>query len=885
MELKHIGVKRRSGRYPWGSGENPEQRGTSLLGRVNELRKQGLNEKERADALGMTIQQVRDKKSLEKDLIKQANRAQAEKMRDKGMSNVAIGKAIGRNESYVRGLLDPRQKERSEITNTISNLLKNRVEEKKYIDVGLGTERHLGISRTKLKVAISKLEDEGYRIHKFDVEQIGTGKPTTMMVLTKNDVDYGEVTKNKHLVRMVQDYSEDGGKSFSPPQPIKNVDSKKIQIRYNEEGGSDKDGVIELRRGVKDLSLGNSKYAQVRIGVDGTHFLKGMAIYADDLPKGIDIIYNTNKKIGTPKEKVFKEMKTDPLTGKIDLENPFGAVIKAGGQRGALNVVNEEGDWNKWSRSISSQILSKQAPSLAAKQLDLAYNAKKEEYDQIMALTNPVVKKKLLESFADGADSDAVHLKAAALPRQSSHIILPVPSMKETEVYAPNYNNGEKVVLIRHPHGGIFEIPELTVNNKQPNAKSILGTNPKDAIGIHPKVAEKLSGADFDGDSVIVIPNQKGHIKTAPSLKDLVDFDTQSYKLPPDAPKMTAKTKGIKMGMISNLITDMTIKGADPKGDEIARAVKHSMVVIDAEKHHLDYKRSYIENGISALNKKYQGKASGGAVTLISKASSEIRVYREDGIRVPTSNGKTKKIYVDPNTGKKLYTPLDKYTTTKDGKRIMRKSIKSTRMAETDDPFKLSSGTMMESVYATHASKLKALANESRKEALRLPNMELSKSAKLAYKTEIESLKSKLSIAERNKPLERQAHLIAGSVIRAKIAANPYMDKNDLKKIKGLELQKARNKTMAKKQNIDITDKEWEAIQSGAISTNVLIKILNNTDTDKIKSLATPRNTKKLTSSTLQRVKMMLNNGYTQSEIADQLGVSTSLINKSIGGV
>ena len=58
----------------------------------------------------------------------------------------------------------------------------------------------------------------------------------------------------------------------------------------------DKDGVIEIRSGVDDLSLGDSHYAQVRILVDGNTYLKGMAVYSDDLPDGVDVMFNTNKK-------------------------------------------------------------------------------------------------------------------------------------------------------------------------------------------------------------------------------------------------------------------------------------------------------------------------------------------------------------------------------------------------------------------------------------------------------------------------------------------------------------------------------------------------------------------------------------------------------------
>ena len=286
---------------------------------------------------------------------------------------------------------------------------------------------------------------------------------------------------------------------------------------YGDEGGSNKDGVIEIRRGVADLDLGNAHYAQVRILVDGTHYLKGMAMYSDDMPEGCDIVFNTNKHSGTPKMDVFKKIQDDP-------DNPFGAFIKANGQSyypdpngkytdpitgekkslSAINKLKEEGDWDKMSKNLSSQFLSKQPIKLIQKQLDLTYADAADEFAEICSLNNPTIKRKLLMDFADECDSAVVHLKAAALPRQSTQVILPITAMKETEIYAPNYRNGEKVVLIRYPHGGTFEIPELTVNNKNQSAISVLGKNIRDAVGINPKVAERLSGADFDGDQMAV---------------------------------------------------------------------------------------------------------------------------------------------------------------------------------------------------------------------------------------------------------------------------------------------------------------------------------------------------------------------------------------------
>ena len=863
--LSHYGTPRHSGRYPWGSGQDPQQRSASFLGRVEELKKQGLSEVEIAKGMGMTTSQLRARKSIAKAEQKKADEAMAVRLKEKGYSNTAIGERMGINESSVRSLLKTAAQDKQDITIATANMLKDSVDEKGYIDIGVGVERHMGITRTKLKTSISLLEEEGYTVHYIPVEQLGTGKKTTVMVLAKPDTPFSEVYANKDKITMVNQYSEDGGRSYLGLEPIQSVNSNRVHIRYAEDGGVDKDGVIEIRRGVQDLDLGNSKYAQVRIGVDGTHYMKGMAMYSDDLPDGVDIIYNTNKPKGTDPGKVYKEMKNDP-------DNPFGATVRqkhyvdSNGEKklSALNIVNEEGDWDKWSKTLSSQVVSKQSTTLAKKQLGLAFDSKKDEFNEIASLTNPAVKKKLLETFADGCDSAAVHLKAAALPRQKTHVILPFPDMKDNEIYAPNYRNGEKVVLIRYPHGGIFEIPELTVNNKHAGANSVI-KNARDAVGINSKVAERLSGADFDGDTVLVIPNNNREIKTSSPLKGLANFDPKtSYPAYEGMPKISSKTKQTKMGEVSNLITDMTIKGANT--DELARAVRHSMVVIDAEKHNLNYKQSYVDNGIAALKEKYQGSSRSGASTLISKASSEMRV----GVRKET---------VDPATGKKVYEYTNESYTDKKGKEVLR-TTKSTKMYEVEDAFELSSGTPMETVYATHANKLKNLANTARKEAINTTPTPYSPSAKKAYESEVSSLNAKLNVALKNAPLERQAQLLANSVVAAKKQANPDMDNADLKKIKGQALAEARTRVGAKKTMVEIEPKEWEAIQAGAITNNTLTQILNNTDLDKVKQLATPRSSTTISSSDKAKITRLLNAGYTQAEVADAVGISTSTIAK-----
>jgi len=889
MDLAHYGVKRKSGRYPWGSGKDPHQHSGDLLSTIKDLKAKGLSETEIAKGLGMTTTQLRAQKSIAKNEKRKADVAMVARLKEKGMSNTAIGRRMGINESSVRALLDPTLKERAGSTEALAKELKKQVGKDGLLDVGLGVEVNMGVTSTKMKTATAMLEAEGYHVHKVKVQQQTTGKFTEMKVLVPPGMDYKTVLAKRGEIKAPGVNIEDRGRTVYGIEKPTAVSSKRLKVRYGNEGGADMDGVIELRRNVKDLSLGGSNYAQVRISVDGTHFLKGMAMYSDDLPKGYDIRFNTNKKPTGNKLDALKPMKDDPA-------NPFGAVIRrqmhyeVNGKKklSAINIVNDEGTWGDWSKTLSSQFLSKQPVSLAKQQLKAARDKRKAEFEEIMALTNPSVKKKLLQSFADSVDSDAVDLKAASLPRQASQVILPVPKMKTTEVYAPNFKHGEKVVLVRHPHGGRFEIPELTVNNKNPHARKTIGTKVKDAIGIHPKVAERLSGADFDGDSVLVIPNNSGKVKTSPALKGLNGFDPKAmYPEYPGMKRMTSKQTQLKMGEVSNLITDMTIKGATQS--EIARAVRHSMVVIDAEKHHLNYKQSEIDNGIAALKKKYQGRANAGAATLISRASS--KVYVPD--RKPRSASKGGGI--DKKTGRKVWEETGKTYNKpvfgEDGETIVgwktEKSIlKSKKLAETNDAFSLVSkdGSTIETVYANHANELKAMANEARKATLAIPSVRKNPQAAKTYAPEVKSLKAKVNEALRNKPRERQAQVLADAVVRAKKQADPTLakDKERIKKVRRQALAEARSRTGAGKKPFSITPQEWRAIQEGAISQAALNKVLELADESVVRELATPRAQPKISSSMVSRAKAMSSRGKTAAEIAEALGISTTSVHRAL---
>ena len=870
--LAHYGILRKSGRYPWGSGGPETASNRNFLGYVAQLQKQGLTESQIAEGMGINTTQLRAAKSIARNEERQNSINVATRLKDKGMSNVAIAERMGIPEATVRTLLAPGVKDKADILMSTSTMLREQVADKKYIDIGTGVENQLGISQTKLATAVAVLQEEGYKIHYLKVTQLGTGKQTTLKVLSAPDVPYSEISSNRDKIKQIQSFSEDGGRSYVGIQPPLSVSSKRIAVRYAEDGGTDSDGVIHIRPGVPDVSLGSARYAQVRIAVDDTHYLKGMAMYKDGLPDGVDLVFNTNKTKTGNKLDAMKPLKDDP-------DNPFGAVVRqkinprTGKVESAMNIVNEEGDWDRWSKSLSSQMLSKQSPALAKQQLDMTFERKTREFDDIMRLTNPAVRKKLLESYADDVDSAAVHLKAAALPRQRSNVILPINSLNPNEIYAPNFRDGETVVLIRYPHGGIFEIPELKVNNRHPEAKRSIG-QARDAVGINSKVAERLSGADFDGDTVLVIPNNKRQIKTSPALDGLKGFDPQrSYPAYEGMKVMSARTKAIEMGQVSNLITDMTIHGATTQ--ELARAVRHSMVVIDAEKHKLNWRQSAIDNGIAQLKTKYQGGPRAGAATLISRATSSVRV--PDRKPRPADQGGA----IDKATGEKRFVPTGETFVDRNG-RVVLKTLESRKLAETRDAHTLSSGTPIEKVYADHSNRLKDLANKARRVAVNTTPTPYSPSAKVAYANEVSTLRSKLNIAQRNRPLERQAQLVANAIVQAKRDANPNMDASDLKKIKGLALAEARIRTGAGKQRIEITPQEWAAIQAGAISNNTLSQILANADLDRVKELATPRTKISMTDVKTARAKSMLSAGYTQAEIADALGVSLSTLKEAL---
>ena len=871
--LLHYGIKRKSGRYPWGSGEDPNQHESSFLRQYESLKAKGLSEVKIAEAMNMNTTQLRNTRTWARKEQREILERETRSMFEQGMTKTAIGEKLGISEATVRNYLAPKEKVQKMQLDNVAKAIEEGVGRTGYLDVGVGVERQLGVSRTKFNAVVNKLvKDDGYHIHEVFVKRLNDPtKHTTVKVLTK-EADRSKVYENTAKIKHLDYQSDDNALTMKRLGKPAMIDLKRIEVRYAEDGGADKDGLIELRPGVKDLDLGNKKYAQVRIGAGEDLYLKGMAAYSyDKFPDGVDIIFNTNKYKDTPKEAVLKKMKMKP-NETDDPSAMFGSSVTK--QKGALNIVNEEGDWDTWSTKMSSQFLSKQPVNFVKERMDATYKSLKDEYDEINSLTNPVVKKKLMKDYIEGLDSKAKSLKAKGLPNTKSHVILPFPDMKPNEIYAPLYKDETRVVLVRHPHGGIFEIPELVVNNKNPKARKMLGTDSPDAVGIHPSVAQKLSGADFDGDTVLVIPNNSGKIKTSRSLKELKNFDPMMYKV--DRKTITAKAKGTQMGIVSNLITDMTIKGASQS--ELARAVKHSMVVIDAEKHNLDYKQSAIDNSIAALRRKYQGhinpetgKKSYGASTLISRSKNKLNISEDTEARDLARDkvDATGKVVKKGKTVEEIAKQLD----------ISESTVRKYLDGGSFDPDKYSSGTAVEDVYSNYVKGIQSIKNTAMKEFESIPRPDYSKEAAKIYAPEIQSLNKKLNTALLNAPRERQAQIMTNNAYYSKVT--PDMTKEEKKKLRNRELAQARIETGAKKTMIDITAKEWEAIQARAVSSTKLEQILDNADMDVVRKLAAPKQSV-LSSSKMSRAQLLLDKGYTYAEVANTLGVSSTALRESI---
>ena len=265
------------------------------------------------------------------------------------------------------------------------------------------------------------------------------------------------------------------------------------------------------------------------------------------------------------------------------------------------------------------------------------------------------------------------------------------------------------------------------------------------------------------------------------------------------------------------------------------------MVIIDSEKHKLDYKQSAIDNGIDALRRKYQthvskidGKKHTAASTIISKS--------------------------------RQLTP--------DKKGFLMDSL--------DDANFISSGSPVEKLYATYINEMKGVSAKAKQAARSIPPVKRNPQVAKKYAPEVQSLDAKLNRALSNAPRERQAQLLAKNYYHKNKTKD--MSNDQKKKLKTQAIAIARAKTGAKKHLVDITDKEWEAIQAGAISNNKPEQILKNANADRVKQLATPKTKKVMSPAKIARAKTMLSKDYTYAEVAEALGISVSTLRDQMKG-
>lgn len=323
-------------------------------------------------------------------------------------------------------------------------------------------------------------------------------------------------------------------------------------------------------------------------------------------------------------------------------------------------------------------------------------------------------------------------------------------------------------------------------------------------------------------------------------------------------------------------ITAACREALEQKGVEVTVVEKDGLKVLQNK---LDYKRSERENGIPELKQKWQIRVDeegathyGGASTLLSRRKQTVRVpERRGSIRVDKETGEyiykeSGRTFIDPKTGKE------------------RKAEDTVSLiSETKDARTLSSGTIQENLYADFSNKLKAMANQARKEAANMKGIQRNPEAAKTYAPEVASLKEKYNNMIANKPKERKAMLIANANIKAKIqeqGLDPTIDKKEIKKISSVEMQRARDSVGAsgRKSKITFTDREWEAVQAGAISDNMLTKFLNSSDSDEIVKRAMPKNVTVMTSAKMSKANAMLRSGYSYAEIAKACGVPESTV-------
>ena len=958
-----------SGRYRKGSGEKYKKNTYQSLVRFREFvereRDSGKTDAQiRASMDHMSKKMFDARIQLSQDAIAKNTAKIARKMHDQGTSKREIARRLSVSDGTIRNYLKPDYMDRFDNSGSLVDKLKKNVDSLGYVDVGKGVAAIMGCSKDDLGKAVATLTEMGYKLYsgkgqkgeRLSVKQLTTGNDTPMAVLVKEGVTKGEVVRAildakvrlpspTPEVKMKDGVVQDPDGNYISDTPFKpaSVDSSRILIRYAEEGGLDKDGLIEVRRTAPDLDMGKAHYAQVRIAVDDKLYIKGMAVPSDDIPEGYDIVVNSNKPQGSPLDKVLKPMKDDPA-------NPFGASIKpeeklircqkyytdpVTGEKklSAINVVNEEGDWDTWNKALSSQFLFKQPLALIKEQLSKAYESKAGEFEEIMSLTNPTVKKLMLNDFADSCQTAQWKMSGAPIAGQSTQVLLPLTTLKEYdpkdkggvvgEVYAPAYPDGQELVLCRFPMADISELPRVINNLSNKEGQKLIGTSSIEAIGVSPGVRQQMSGADNDGDTCIAMPDNVDGVRRIDTRKmydEMKDFDPAQFaRKETDVPTKdrTKKNgyrgkdewdKGFEMGSVSNLIMDMNAANA-PESERI-RAMKHSMVVIDAEKHNYDWQASEKEFGIKELKIKYQGGPDAGAATIVSRRKRDVTIKeRKQGVEMYNPvTGKKRILYYDPETGEKLYTDTGrtykegKYKTddegrfvrNEDGKKVWEETgkVKEAKskvklLNYVDDAFEVTSGgskenpgSSKEAAYAENANRYKDLEKRARAEFIKIQDNYVDNEAKAKYAVEVASITAKINTAEKNAPYERQAQMLAGKMYNQN--QENYDTPDDEKKGKAKMTTRAREIVGSKPYRIELTPREVEAINANAVTKTKIEDMYKRSNKSKLKEAFMPADKPKLSESRISLARQMYNNGVSLLDIAAQFDVSASTVLRAL---
>ena len=180
---------------------------------------------------------------------------------------------------------------------------------------------------------------------------------------------------------------------------------------------------------------------------------------------------------------------------------------------------------------------------------------------------------------------------------------------------------------------------------------------------------------------------------------------------------------------------------------------------------------------------------------------------------------------------------------------------------------------------------MKSLANEARKAHLtaKYETPKKNPTAAKAYEQEVSHLKYQLNEAKKNAPIERRAQALAQSVVELERQnSGGQMSKGEYSKRLDRELKRSREILGAKRYQMDISPKEWEAIQSGAVPKTTQEEIFKYADAAILREYAMPKEKKGLDKSYISLAKSMAKRGYTLQEIADRFDVSPSTISNII---